>query len=300
MMVRFVAAAALVLSGFSADLGAASRNVPRVLRLRSAAALVQDEHTGQLLFAKRTDVAMPIASITKLMTAMVVLNAGLDMEQTITIEKADEDTLRHSTSHLPVGTRLTRRQALLLALMASENRAAYALGRTYPGGVSTLVAAMNERARILGLTETKFVDPTGLNDQNVSSAQDLSRLVEAAGRYPQIAAFSTQTECTIQRGRRRLHFVNTNPLVRNPHWQIGLSKTGYIEEGGRCLVMQTRVGQRSLLIVLLNSNGKHSHFEDAVRIRQWLESSQATGRAEQKARPLEGFPNTPRLMARTR
>jgi D-alanyl-D-alanine endopeptidase (penicillin-binding protein 7) len=273
-MTRFGAAVlGLLFAGFSMNLHAVSSLIPRSLRLRSAAAVVQDEQTGELLLVKKADVAMPIASITKLMTAMVLLDGKLDMDETISIEQGDKDTLRHSSSHLPVGTRLTRRQALLVTLMASENRAAHALGRTFPGGVAALVAAMNEKARVLELRETRFVDPTGLSDGNLSSAKDLTRLVEEACRYPQICTFSTQPECTIQRGRRQLHFTNTNALIRNPRWCIGLSKTGYIEEGGRCLVMQTQLGQRSVLIVLLNSSGKHTHFADAIRIKQCIEGS---------------------------
>lgn len=263
----------LLFAGFSMDLHAVSSRIPRSLRLRSAAAVVQDEQTGELLLVKKADVAMPIASITKLMTAMVLLDGKLDMDETITIEEGDKDTLRHSRSHLPVGTRLTRRQALIVALMASENRAAHALGRTFPGGVAALVTAMNKKARVLGLNETRFVDPTGLSDGNLSSAKYLTRLVEEACRYPQICTFSTQPECAIQCGRRQLHFENTNALIRNPRWSIGLSKTGYIEEGGRCLVMQTQLGQRSVLIVLLNASGKHTHFADAIRIKQWIEGS---------------------------
>ncbi|HYK90710.1 MAG TPA: D-alanyl-D-alanine endopeptidase [Acidobacteriota bacterium] len=287
-MTRLGAAVLGVLfAGFSMNLQAVSSRTPRSLHLRSAAAVVQDEQTGELLLVKKADVAMPIASITKLMTAMVLLDARLDMEETITIERGDKDMLRHSISRLPVGTRLTRRHALLVALMASENRAAHALGRAFPGGLSALVAAMNEKARVLGLNETRFVDPTGLSDGNLSSAKDLTRLVEAACRYPQIRAFSTQPECTIQRGRMQLHFINTNALVRNPHWHIGLSKTGYIEAGGRCLVMQTQLGQRSVLIVLLNSSGKHTHFADAIRIRQWIESSASFTRGvSQPTRPM--------------
>ncbi len=271
-MTRIAAAIlGLIFAGLSVNLPAASSFTPRGLHLRSAAAVVRDEHTGELLLTKEAGVPMPIASITKLMTAMVVLDGKLDMEETITIEQRDKDSLRHSRSHLPVGTRLSRSQALLLALMASENRAAHALGRTFPGGIPALVAAMNQKARFLGLAETRFVDPTGLSDENLSSAQDLIRLVEAACRYTEICAFSTQPEATIRRGRRQLHFINTNALIRNSHWHIGLSKTGYIEEGGRCLVMQTQLGQRSVLIVLLNSSGKHTHFEDAIRIKQWIE-----------------------------
>ncbi len=273
-MTRFGAAVlALLFAGSSMDLNAGPSRIPRSLRLLSAAAVVQDEHTGELLLVKNAAVAMPIASITKLMTAIVILDARLDMEEAITIEEGDKDTLRHSRSHLPVGTRLARREALLLGLMASENRAAHALGRTFPGGVAAVVAAMNERARVLGLNDTRFVDPTGLSGGNVSSAKDLIRLVEAASRYPQICAFSTQPEFKIQRGRRQLRFVNTNALIRNRYWHIGLSKTGYIQEGGRCLVMQTQLGQRSLLIVLLNSSGKNTQFADAIRIKQWVEGS---------------------------
>jgi D-alanyl-D-alanine endopeptidase (penicillin-binding protein 7) len=209
------------------------------------------------------------------MTAIVVLDSKLDMDAVITIEEADKDTLRHSRSRLPIGTQLTRREALLIALMASENRAAHALGRTYPGGVSALVRAMNEKARVLGLSETRFDDPTGLSDLNISSAQDLSRLVDMACHYPEICAFSTQAEVMLQHGRKRLHFVNTNALVRNPRWQIGLSKTGYIEEGGRCLVMQTLVAQRPVLIVLLNSTGKNTRFADAKRIKDWMEKAES-------------------------
>jgi D-alanyl-D-alanine endopeptidase (penicillin-binding protein 7) len=176
---------------------------------------------------------------------------------------------------LPVGTRLTRRDALLLALMASENRAARALGRTFPGGIIALVSAMNEKARVLELSEARFEDPAGLSDGNVSSARDLIRLVDMACRYPLICAYSTQAEMTLQNGRKQLHFVNTNALVRNNRWQIGLSKTGYIEEGGRCLVMQTQLAQRPILIVLLNSTGKNTRLADANRIKQWMEGSQS-------------------------
>lgn len=240
-------------------------------RLRSAAVLVKDLGTGEALVAKQADVAMPIASLTKLMTAMVVLDAHLDMDGVITIEETDKDQLRHSHSRLPVGTRLTRREALLLALMASENRAARALGRTYPGGIRALVEAMNAKARALGLRDTRFEDPAGLSEGNVSSARDLGRLVEAACAYPLICTFSTESEATIRSGKRDLHFVNTNALVGNPRWRIGLSKTGYIEEAGNCLVMQTQVAQRPVLMVLLNSSGKNSRIGDANRIRQWLE-----------------------------
>ena len=279
MVVRFgIAFLGLMFFGLSTSLSAVSSRTPRSLQLHSAAVVVQDEHTGELLLVKKANFAMPIASITKLMTAIVVLDRNLDMEETIAIEAVDKDTLRYSHSRLPVGTRLTRRQALLVTLMSSENRAAHALGRTFPGGIAALVAAMNQKARVLGLQETRFVDPTGLSEGNVSSAQDLIFLVEAAGRYPQIRAFSTQREGTISRGRRQLYFTNTNALIRNPGWHIDLSKTGYISEGGRCLVMQTQLGRRSVLIVLLNSSGRYTHFADAIRIKQWVEASDSPRR----------------------
>jgi D-alanyl-D-alanine endopeptidase (penicillin-binding protein 7) len=273
MFLRLASAVLLFFASFSINLQAASSNPLRIPHLYSAAAIVRDQLTGEVLMAKKAEIAMPIASITKLMTAMVVLDAHLNMEQPITIEESDKDMLRHSSSHLPVGTCLTRGQALLLALMSSENRAAHALGRTYAGGVDALVEAMNEKARALSLTETRFEDPTGLMAGNVSSAHDLSRLVDIASSYPEIRACTTSTEYVLQCGRRRLYFHNTNPLVRNSRWQIGLSKTGYIEEGGSCLVMQTLLAQRPVLIVLLNSSGSNTRIGDANRIRDWLEGA---------------------------
>jgi serine-type D-Ala-D-Ala endopeptidase (penicillin-binding protein 7) len=260
-----------ILLGFSLSLSAGSIPTTKVPKLRSAAVLVKDQRSGEFLVSKQADVAMPIASLTKLMTAMVILDAHLDMDKVITIEEADKDRLRNSHSHLFVGIQLTRRDALLVTLMASENRAARALGRTFPGGVPALVRAMNEKAKALGLSETRFEDPAGLSDGNVSSARNLSKLVEAACGYPLIGMYSTQSETTIRTGRKQLRFVNTNALVRNPRWQIGLSKTGYIEESGRCLVMQTQLAQRPVLMVLLNSNGKNTRLGDANRIRQWIE-----------------------------
>lgn len=239
--------------------------------LRSSAVLVQDQRTGEYLIEKQSSQVMPIASITKLMTAMVVLDARLDLQEIISIEPEDVDTLRHSRSRLPVHSRLTRREALVLALMASENRAAHALGRTFPGGLSALVAQMNAKARELGLRETRFEDPSGLSGGNVASARDLARLVDAAHRYPQIRDFSTRDTATLRFGRRSLQFINTNALVRSHRWRIGLSKTGYIEEAGKCLVMQARLANRPLVIVLLDSWGKYTRLGDAQRIKQWLE-----------------------------
>ncbi len=241
------------------------------LVLSSASVLVKDQETGELLVQKQTETVLPIASITKLMTAMVVLDAGLDLQAVITIESVDMDTLKHSHSHLPVGTRLTRKDALMLALMSSENRAARALGRTYPGGMSKVVGAMNAKARALGLTETRFEDPAGLSSGNVSSARDLALMADAAYRYQLVRAFTTREEATLHSGRRVLGFCNSNRLIRNHRWQIGLSKTGYIDESGHCLVMQAQLANRPLLIVLLDAQGKQARFSDANRIRQWIE-----------------------------
>jgi D-alanyl-D-alanine endopeptidase (penicillin-binding protein 7) len=245
----------------------------KTLDLKSSSALVLDQKTGELLFQKRPEEVLPIASITKLTTAMVVLDAQLDLEAPITIEQEDVDTLRHSKSRLPVGTRLSRGQALHLALMSSENRAAHALGRTYPEGLEAFISAMNAKAHALGLTDTHFVDPSGLSSDNVSSAKDLAKMVEAAYHYPQIRNFTTCDEATILGKRRPITFYNSNRLVRSSKWEIGLSKTGFIDEAGRCLVMQARVAQRSVVIVLLDSVGKLTRFGDANRIKQWMEGA---------------------------
>ncbi len=247
------------------------RNVPRKLVLRSAVALVEDQQTGELLIEKQATVVTPIASITKLMTAMVVLDANMDLHEPLTIEEGDKDILRHSRSRLRVGTRLKRQDTLLLALMSSDNRCAHALGRTYPGGFNACITAMNAKARSLGLQETHFEDTTGLSRNNVSSARDLVRLVDAAYHYRLIREFSTCKNVLVNWEGRTVPFSNTNRLVKNDRWQIGLSKTGYIDEAGRCLVMQARVAERPVLIVLLDSQGKLTRVGDANRIKQWLE-----------------------------
>lgn len=257
-----------------ASRGAGASDVVRDARklvFSSASVLVKDQLTGELLVQKQVETVLPIASITKLMTAMVVLDSQINLLKSLTIEASDVDTLRHSSSHLPVGTRLTRAEALLLALMASENRAAHALGRNYPGGLNSFVTAMNAKARSLGLTETHFEDPAGLSSGNVSSARDLAQLVNAAYSYRLIREFTTRETTAINCGRRKLGFCNSNRLIRSSRWQIGLSKTGYIDESGHCLVMQANVGQRPLLIVLLDAQGKSARFGDANRIRQWIE-----------------------------
>jgi len=245
---------------------------PARLSLKSASVLVLDQVSGQTLLEKQAGAVVPIASLTKLMTAMVLLDAHLDPSELLTITDDDKDDLRHSRSRLPVGTRLPREQALLLALLASENRAAHALGRTYPGGLPAFVQAMNAKATELGLSGSRFEDPTGLSSGNVATAWDLARIIEAAYHYPEIRDFTTRPQTTLQSGRRSIQFPNTNALVRNRRWNIGLSKTGYIEEAGRCLVMQAMLANRPVLVILLDSWGKYTRLGDANRIKQWMEA----------------------------
>jgi D-alanyl-D-alanine endopeptidase (penicillin-binding protein 7) len=242
------------------------------LQLRSAQAVVVDQTTGQILVDKQGEAVVPIASLTKLMTAMVVLDGSQELSEPLRIEKADVDTLRHSKSRLPVGTVLTRGEALKLALVASENRAAHALARTYPGGVEACVSAMNAKAKALDLQHARFEDPTGLDGGNVASAKDLARMVDAAYAYPLIRQDSTTPKAEVGSGRRRIEFLNTNGLTRNPSWEIGLSKTGYIEEAGKCLAMQVQLGGRPLILVLLDSWGRYTRLGDAARVRKWVES----------------------------
>ena len=245
----------------------------KVVYLRSAAVMVQDAATGEVVINKNSDAVVPIASITKLMTAMIILDRGLDLEQRIVVSREDVDTVKGTRSRLMPGTTLTRDELLLVALMASENRAAAALGRTYPGGVPAFVKAMNEKAAELGMSDSHFVEPTGLSPSNVSSPRDLVKLVRAAHSYPLIREYSTRDRATVKAFNRPLRFVNTNGLVRNSHWEIELSKTGYISEAGRCLVMHVRLASKDLIVVLLDSWGKQSRIADANRIRKWLEMS---------------------------
>jgi len=247
----------------------------RELKLRSAAALVLELGEGQMLYAKNTDAVMPIASITKLMTAIVVLDSGLPLDEPVDIEAADADTLKGTRSRLKVGMTLTRYELLKLALMASENRAAAALARSFPGGVRAFVPAMNQKARDLGMQDTRFLDATGLNPGNVSTAQDLAIMVNAGYQYPLIREFTTSDSHRIALSGRRYHrvvaFRNSNGLVRSRQWDIGLSKTGYISEAGRCLVMQATIAAKPVIIVLLDSWGKLSRVGDANRIKRWVE-----------------------------
>ena len=236
---------------------------PSNLGLHSASALVIDQETGHALLEKQSGVVVPIASISKLMTAMVVLDAKLDMNEVIAISDDDVDGLKGTRSRLPVGTAMTRETAMLLALMSSENRAANSLGRHYPGGLPAFVSAMNRKAQALGMLNSRFEEPTGLSSNNVSTAHDLARMVAAAARYPEIRHFSTTDEARVELRGHMLDFRNTNALVRNDNWEIGVSKTGYISEAGRCLVMQARVADKPVVIVLLDSAGKMTRVGDA-------------------------------------
>ena len=245
------------------------------LSLHSAVALAVDAGTGEVLFEKNARAVLPIASISKLMTALVVLEAGQPLDERLRISEADIDTEKFTTSRLRPGTVLTRDEMLQLALMASENRAANALGRHFPGGLAAFVARMNEKARELGMTSTWFVEPTGLSSRNVSSAVDLAGLVRAASQHPLIKEYSTALSLTVEAGGARpVSFRNTNRLVARDDWDIGLQKTGYISEAGNCLVMQARVEGRPVVLVLLDANGKLSRFGDARRLRDWIEEGQ--------------------------
>jgi D-alanyl-D-alanine endopeptidase (penicillin-binding protein 7) len=242
------------------------------LQLQSSVALVLDQDTKQVLVSKNDQAVLPIASLTKLMTGLLVAEAGLPMDQFITIMPDDVDTEKHSRSRLAVGATLTRGELLHLALMSSENRAAHALGRAYPGGLDRFVALMNTRAAALGMVDTHYVEPTGLSSDNRSSASDLAKLVAAAAQQPLLRQLTTSPGYEVAVGHRVLQFNNTNRLVKNPEWDIGLQKTGYIHEAGDCLVMQARVAGRQLIMVFLDSTSKFSRIADAERVRRWLEA----------------------------
>ncbi len=261
------------------------------LNLRSAAALVVDQKTGEALYSKNVDIPTSIASITKLMTAMVTLDAELDLNEEIEISGEDVDRLKGTGSRLALGTTLTREELLHLALIASENRAAAALSRAYPGGRGAFIAAMNRKAREIGMKESHFIDGTGLHSGNRATAADLVKMVDAAYRYPLIRQITSTGSYDVsvpgtrvvkvrENGKvrriarsvqRHIAFVNTNSLTRNQDWDIGVSKTGYINEAGHCLVMQTKIAEQKVIIVLLDSLGKWSRIGDAQRIRKWLE-----------------------------
>ena len=240
------------------------------LELKSSVALVMDQDTNEVLFSKNPDAVLPIASITKLMTALVVTEAKLPLDETLTVTQDDVDTEKGSRSRLRVGTQLTREEMLHLALMSSENRAAHALGRHYPGGLDAFVTAMNAKAQELGMTDTHYVEPTGLSSRNQSSAKDLATLVKVAHDVPMLREFSTSPDYMVEIGHRPMQFRTTNALVRSPTWEIGLQKTGYISEAGRCLVMQAKLAGRQLIMVFLDSAGKYSRLGDAERVRRWV------------------------------
>ena len=244
-------------------------------RLQSSGVLVFDPTSGQTLFAKNAEHVSPIASLTKIMTAMVVLDAKLPMDEAIELTSEDIDVVKNTRSRLPIGSHFRRDDLMRLALMASDNRAASALGRNYPGGLPAFVDAMNEKAKALALTQTHYVDSSGLSPGNVSSPQDLGKLVAAASRYPLITEYTTTgaVNVTLPESKRTLNFVNTNALVRNSDWKIGLSKTGYINEAGKCLVMQAMIANQPIVIVLLDSWGRLTRIGDANRIRKWLEKN---------------------------
>lgn len=241
------------------------------LDLKSSVALVMDQETNEVVLAKNSEAVLPIASLTKLMTAAVIVDARLPMDEDITVTSDDVDTEKNSSSRLTVGATLTRGELLHLALMSSENRAAHALGRTYPGGLQSFVSLMNAKAKALGMQDTRYVDPTGLNSNNQSSARDLAVLVKAAYQQPLIRELSTSPEHAVRLGNRQVQFRNTNSLVRSPAWDIGLQKTGYIVEAGRCLVMQASMVGRKYIMIFLDSTGKYSRQADAERVRRWLE-----------------------------
>lgn len=242
--------------------------------VKSGSALVIDESNSSVLYARNADVALPIASITKLMTALVVLEGNQPLDEMIQITKDDRDREKGSGSRLTVGTKLSRGDLLHLALMASENRAAHAVGRNYPGGLRALVRAMNAKAKTLGMSRAHFVDPTGLSSGNVASPSDLFKLVTAASHHPTIREFSTNKHFAVPVGKRMLEFRNTNTLVSNPDWNITVQKTGFINEAGRCLVMQAIIEERPVVIILLNSFGKYTRVADARRIRKWMQTRQ--------------------------
>jgi len=242
------------------------------LELKSNAALVIDQENSQVLFEKNAGVSLPIASITKLMTSLVVLEANQDMDEVLEVTTADIDTEKGTGSRLRIGAKLKRSDMLHIALMSSENRAASTLGRNYPGGLQACVAAMNAKAMSLGMMDTHYVDSTGLSSQNVASAQDLAKLVRAAYSQTLIRQYSTDTKYAVHPGGRVLEYFSSNRLTSNSDWEIGLQKTGYISEAGRCLVMQAMIEGRAVVMVFLDSKGKYTRFADAGRIRKWLET----------------------------
>jgi D-alanyl-D-alanine endopeptidase (penicillin-binding protein 7) len=247
-------------------------DTPDALALRSSVAYVVDQNSGESLFDKNSRAVVPIASITKLMTAMVVLDSKAPLTEQIEVTDEDRDYVKNTGSRLSVGSVLSREDMLHIALMASENRAAAALSRYFPGGRPAFLAAMNAKAKQLGMTDTHFESPSGLTSENVSTARDLVKMVNAAYQYPLIRQFSTDHSYEVYTGKRSIAYNSTNALVRNPTWDIGLQKTGFINEAGECLVMQATIHGRPMIVVLLDSSGKYSRFADATRLRTWLDN----------------------------
>lgn len=266
-------AAPPIITRFSAGDLAGLKNTPDPLSLRSNAALIVDESKLEILFEKNSNIALPMASVTKLMTALVVVESMQDMNEILEITQDDVDTLKHTSSRLRVGTRMSRGNLLHLALMSSENRAAAALGRNYPGGLKSFITAMNIKAQILGMSDSYYVDSSGLSSGNVASARDLAKLVMAASHYPILRKYSTDTHYSVDDGLHQIQYGSTNALVHNPNWQIQLQKTGYISEAGQCLVMKAIINGRPIVMVFLDSKGKGSRIADAQRIRSWLTQS---------------------------
>ena len=253
--------------------------IPDLSHLASQSVLIMDASSGETLYSRNAALVTPIASITKLMTAMVVLDRGLEMNQRIVISEDDMDSLKFTRSRLRPGSTLTREELILLALMSSENRAATALGRTYPGGMQAFVTAMNAKAKGLGMQTSRFHDPSGLSPENVSSAPDLARLVKAAHDYPIIREYSTRDRAQVTVLGRALNYHNTNSLVHASNWNIGLQKTGFINEAGRCLVMRARIASQDLVMVLLDSVGRNARITDANLVRHWVEATKAATKA---------------------
>ncbi len=258
------------------------------LDLKSSVALVIDQDTHEVLFSKNASAVLPIASLTKIMTGVIVSGAKLPMDEIIAVTQDDVDTEKRSSSRLKVGTSLTRGELLHLALMASENRAAHALGRTYPGGMATFVSLMNAKAKLLGMNETSYAEPTGLSSRNQSSARDLATLVNAAHGDALLRELTTSSGYQVAVGSRTLQYNNTNRLLKNPEWDIGLQKTGYIREAGQCLVMQTKIAGRKLIMVFLDSAGKLSGLGDAERVRRWVESAPAKVNVSTSIKQISG------------
>ncbi|MCM0043618.1 MAG: D-alanyl-D-alanine endopeptidase [Burkholderiaceae bacterium] len=254
------------------------------LDLNSSVALVLDQSTNEVLFEKNASVALPIASITKLMTSLVVVEANQDLDEMLTVTEEDVDREKFSHSRLRIGSQLSRANMLHIALMSSENRAASALGRHYPGGIRAFVGAMNAKAQELGMGSSHFADATGLSSANVSSARDLAKLVVAGYQHPLIRQFSTDSRYAVDPGGRTLEYRNSNGLIEKPDWEIGLQKTGYISEAGRCLVMQVHVSGRPVVMIFLDSKSKQSRLADASRIRKWLENRGASAMSERSAK----------------